>query len=215
MTRRNEAGLTLMEMLVVTFIVATGFVAAMNTINFGDGNKLRNTAQNITRLCKFAYRNAALNNRYYRLVFDFTEKNYFIEASDEPFYVVQEGDESEEIYRENIENLDEEELAELTSQAGKGDFGEEESDFLDIFDLPGGVVFSDIFVEHQGEQISEGRAFVYFFPRGHTEFAVIHLSDDEGEDFLTLGLHPLTGAVEVYEDYLEKDEVLAKMGLSS
>jgi hypothetical protein len=45
--------------------------------------------------------------------------------------------------------------------------------------------------------IRGGRAYVYFFPQGHSEPAIIHLGDAD-EDFYSVVLHPLTGRAKVY-----------------
>ena len=43
------------------------------------------------------------------------------------------------------------------------------------------------------EPLTSGRAYIYFFPLGQTEPAIVTLSDPEGEAFYSLVVHPLTG----------------------
>ena len=69
----------------------------------------------------------------------------------------------------------------------------------------------DIYTPRQREPYTAGRAYLYFFPDGHTERAVVRLTD--GDDFYSLVVHPLTGRVEVragkYDiprDFDERDE---------
>ena len=57
----------------------------------------------------------------------------------------------------------------------------------------------------------KGRAYLYFFPDGHTERAIVRLND--GDDFYSLVVHPLTGRVEVMtgkvdipRDFGERDD---------
>jgi len=210
----NQKGLTLIEIVVVTLIIASAMAVAASSLNFGDGNKLRKTAQNIIKIVKYSYNNANLTGNYYRISFNFEDRKYFVEYSQDPFYIVKEGDEQEQIRIDNEEGNDDDDEESTTTTAG-GDFSEDESDYLEIFELPSGIIFSDVFVEHQLEKKEDGIAYLYFFPRGHTEFAIIHLSDDEEEKFLTLVINPLTAAVEVYDDYLENDDVMEELGMSS
>ena len=69
----------------------------------------------------------------------------------------------------------------------------------------------DVFTPRQREPYSKGRAYLYFFPDGHTERAIVRRHD--GDDFYSLVVHPLTGRVEVMSgkvdiprDFGERDE---------
>ena len=42
-----------------------------------------------------------------------------------------------------------------------------------------------------------GMAYVYFFPQGHSEPAIVHLMDKD-EEYYSVVLHPLTGRAKVY-----------------
>src|SRR6476660_2939227 len=53
----------------------------------------------------------------------------------------------------------------------------------------------DIYTARQREPYTSGKAYLYFFPDGHTERAVIRMND--GDEFYSLIVHPLTGRVEV------------------
>ena len=52
------------------------------------------------------------------------------------------------------------------------------------------------------------KAYLYFFPRGHTEFAVIYLSDTEDETTYTLIVNPLNASVEVRDEIVDYEEIL-------
>src|SRR5262249_7679548 len=53
----------------------------------------------------------------------------------------------------------------------------------------------DIYTPRQREPYTSGKAYLYFFPDGHTERAVIRIND--GDEFYSLIVHPLTGKGEV------------------
>src|SRR5262249_52928870 len=65
-----------------------------------------------------------------------------------------------------------------------------------------GVRVADVFTPRQRDAYSEGRAYLYFFPQGFGERAVIHLSDGK-DSFYSLIVHPLTGRVQVQGGYVE------------
>jgi len=60
-----------------------------------------------------------------------------------------------------------------------------------------------MFSPRLSEPIGQGKGYVYFFPLGFGEAAMVHVSDEKGETFFTLTLHPLTGRVKVASRYLD------------
>jgi hypothetical protein len=62
--------------------------------------------------------------------------------------------------------------------------------------LPSDIRFKSVWMEHLDDKVAGGVAALYFFPGGHTEEALITLTDDEnGEHTLTLEVAGLTGEV--------------------
>jgi general secretion pathway protein H len=53
------------------------------------------------------------------------------------------------------------------------------------------------------DPITSGRAYIYFFPLGQTESAIITLSDESGQNFYSLVVHPITGRVRVYNEEIK------------
>jgi general secretion pathway protein H len=62
------------------------------------------------------------------------------------------------------------------------------------------VVFRSVYTPRATEPVTSGRAYVYFFPLGQTEAAIVSLSDPEGESVYSLVAHPITGRVRVYNE---------------
>ena len=60
------------------------------------------------------------------------------------------------------------------------------------------VVFRSIYTPRSTEPVTSGRAYIYFFPLGQTEAAIVSLSDPDGETVYSLVAHPITGRVRVY-----------------
>ena len=65
----------------------------------------------------------------------------------------------------------------------------------------GHVRLTDVLTPRKPEPYSKGRAYLYFFPDGHTENAIVRLSD--GDAWYSLVVHPLTGRVEVRSEKVE------------
>jgi general secretion pathway protein H len=50
------------------------------------------------------------------------------------------------------------------------------------------------------DAITAGRAYIYFFPLGQTEPAIITLTDAKEQSFYSLVVHPITGRVRIYSE---------------
>jgi len=80
-------------------------------------------------------------------------------------------------------------------------------------ELEGDTVFRKAFTPHEPTPREDGKAFIYFFPGGTTEHAIIQLSDGAEEEELvyTVEVHPLNGRAVVhrfeYEPEYELDEL--------
>jgi general secretion pathway protein H len=215
--------MTLIEIIISLGIVAGLIGFAATYIGNSPTNLMRDEAGRLMRVVKYVYYQAAQQSRYYRIVFDLDNQTYLVESSDSPFYIVREGDAAEELRKKNEENNkdDSDLLSENNDDGGEaapppppssGEFAESEDDLLDLVTLPAKIKISDIFVMHQKEKLAEGKAYLYFFPRGQSEFAVIHFADVEKEDkTLTLIVNPLNGTAEVRKEYVDHEDILSDM----
>jgi general secretion pathway protein H len=62
------------------------------------------------------------------------------------------------------------------------------------------VVLRSVYTPRATEPVTNGRAYMYFFPLGQTEAAIVTLSDPEGEVVYSLVAHPITGRVRIYNE---------------
>jgi general secretion pathway protein H len=69
------------------------------------------------------------------------------------------------------------------------------------------VVFRSVYTPRLTEPATSGRAYIYFFPLGQTEPAIVTLADPTGENIYSLVVHPITGRVRIYNQ-----EVKAPVG---
>ena len=68
--------------------------------------------------------------------------------------------------------------------------------------LPGDVVFDGFWAMHQEDIAEKGLVYLYFFPTGMTERALIYLDDGEGE-MISLHVQSLTGEVKMEQGRAE------------
>lgn len=86
--------------------------------------------------------------------------------------------------------------------------------------LEGGVRFVAVQTEHDEEPLTSGLAYLYFWPGGVTERAVVQLSRGGSDQGLTVEVSPLTGRADIKrgiidlpeelfdeQDYSERDEL--------
>lgn len=223
----RQRGLTLIEIMVVLAIVAlaTGGVA----LSFRQVSRTtaKSNAARLAAAVRYLYDQAIVSGRYYRLTLDFGKNTYFAEAADDRFYLVagkeqspgrgeafdadaeqkkREAEQAKE--RENVQGLAKQ-LQPPPSQK-RAHFQNFKDTTLPQVSMRGAWV-RDIYTPRQKEPYTRGRAFLYFFPDGHTEQAIIHVAsgkrpaneDEEAErardpdDVYTLIVHPLTGRVEL------------------
>jgi general secretion pathway protein H len=53
------------------------------------------------------------------------------------------------------------------------------------------------------EPVTAGRAYLYFYPMGQTEPAVVTLTDPNGDSVYSLVVHPITGKVKIYNQEVQ------------
>ncbi len=71
--------------------------------------------------------------------------------------------------------------------------------------LPEGLRFQDVESVLPGiERVSRGRSYTAFLPQGYASHTLIHLEDDEGQEY-TLEVHPLLGRAEIFDERIEME----------
>ena len=62
------------------------------------------------------------------------------------------------------------------------------------------VRIKSVYTPRMTDPVTAGRAYLYFYPLGQTEPAVITLTDKSGENVFSLVVHPITGKVRIYNE---------------
>lgn len=221
---RSEHGVTLIEIMVALVLIGLMVVGAVTGLQSITKSDLRGSASRMAGAIRYLFDRASTTGRAHRLVFDFKEGSYWAEVTNDKVFL-NSGKENEEtrkklaelIAKENEEERKEEERNEFQGSAiparylpkpykpKRAEFGAFKETSMRKVTLPGKVILADYYVPRLESPMTEGQAYLYFFPLGMTEPALIHLSDAKRETFYSLVVHPLTGRVKVVNKYVEAD----------
>jgi general secretion pathway protein H len=220
--RPSTRGFTLIEVMIALVIVALITVVSVRGLRSFAKTDLRATATRMAGSIRYLFDRASTTGRVHRLVLDFDNRKYWAEVSDDQF-ILEAGKETEESRKKQAEKLAKEEEIKREAAEKEASFGSSQIPTrympkpftpkrakFDAFRetavkpiaLKSGVVMADIYTPRLLKPLAEGKGYVYFFPMGMTEAAVIHLSDGK-ETFYSLIVHPLTGRVTVKNSYVD------------
>jgi general secretion pathway protein H len=226
--RREPRGFTLIEVLVVMLIMA--LVATLGVKGFRSVRKsdLREATAHLSGAIRYMFDRASITGKYHRLVIDLNDNQYWAEVSDDKFYAPNQAEtESEKRKRENAEAEADEEArkkAEKQQAAFANSTTSSSSTSFDLSKLEVGdfrpkrarfAAFKEsalkpvrlkklhirsVYTPRMVDPVTSGRAYLYFYPLGQTEPAIITLSDESGESVYSLVVHPITGRVRIYNE---------------
>ena len=219
--RAGTGGFTLLEILIVLVII--GLISGMSIRGLRALAKsdLRASTSHMSGAIRYLFDRASTTGKYHRLVIDVDEGRYWAEVSDDKFYIPREP-ETEASMKKLAElqaQLDDKDRkrAEMSEAAGGFDmtkiepqdfrpkrvrFGAFKETTLKPVKMKNAKVM-DVYTPRLADPVVHGRAYVYFFPLGQTEPAIVHLSDPTGETIYSLVVHPITGRVRVYNEYVK------------
>jgi general secretion pathway protein H len=221
--------LTLIELSIALAIVAVLFSAVVMTAGALTGTKAKSSAAELAGVIRSLYDSAGLRGKTCRLVFQLpTAKQegpvkYWAECAA--------GNVTTSRARDDLLQQDRQKLAELASrsqpsspparppssstyQPNLQDLMAQERDRVEAAarfsiytapeitarQLPSAVKLS-VWTKHQREAVSSGIAYLYFFPQGFTEKAMIFVG--QGNNVWTISVQPLTGKAVIVGEQLE------------
>lgn len=188
-------------------LVALLFTAGALSVNSITSATLKRDAYVLASSIGAVHTRAITKNAYFRMVFDLDAHTYTTELADTRFFI---GAGKEE---------DDKPLwvpkSKQASEAGQVQFLEDaegpamhyaaasevKDSLLKKKELKRGIKLSGVMTTHQKDVREDGKAYIYFFPNGFVEKALIYLTDG-GREF-TLETQPLTGRVRVHPERIK------------
>jgi general secretion pathway protein H len=231
MARRRRRGFSLIELMVAIAIIGMMLGGAVYGFRSIGKSELRASSSKLAGAIRYCFDRSVTTGSYYRLVIDLDGNKYWAERSDDAMYLTRQKEESPGRGQAFDETEKEKKLAEEEKKfdeqmASRGGVAAtldpppkpKRAKFQTFKDaaLPqvklGKARLFDVYTTRQREPYTKGRAYLYFFPDGHTENAMVRLNDGD-ESWYSLIIHPLSGRVEVKaekselrRDFGEKDE---------
>jgi general secretion pathway protein H len=198
--------MTLIEVSITLAVVALMLAVAVPALSAVTRAQLRQKSGQLAGAIRSLYGSAAIAGHTCRLVLDLDANNYWSECAKTNVRLAREGERSQNGARiagrdeapQPRETMSDEDRERLELQR-KSTFTP--SPQIPRTALGGSVRFTDVWVQHQPERYTTGKAFLYFWSSGMTEEASIHLA--QGDDVFSLLVSPLTGRVQVMADRVD------------
>ena len=224
--RASDRGFTLIEVLLVVTIGAVLAGLAIRGLRSLRKADLREASAQMSGAMRYLFDRASTTGKIHRIVIDMETRTYWAEVSDDRFYIPREETVEQLQAREEKEATEDEEAAQKRERAAReaesgksaganssfdlsklevADFRPKRARFASFKDLALKPVklkkakVRSVYTPRVTEPLTSGRAYVYFFPLGQTEPAIITLTDPESDDTIySLVVHPITGRVRIY-----------------
>jgi prepilin-type N-terminal cleavage/methylation domain-containing protein len=189
--RRSTRGLTLLEVIVVLAILVLAIGVAIGGFSRIDAIKLRTETNKLAAAIRHTFNRAAAHGLYMRMVFDLDAEAYWVEASDQPVFLPK---------TKATEGAEAEKEDEGSGEDADGVLVEKRKQFQEDGVIPrkqfaGGLDIAGVLTTGQNDMFRTGKAYLYFFPDGRVEPAMIYTHDQE-DTWYTLQVQPFTGRVQ-------------------
>ncbi|MFL5355306.1 type II secretion system protein [Archangium sp.] len=228
--RARERGMTLIEVSIALGIAAVLFAAVTISIGAITGAKAKASAAQLAGVIRSLYDTSALSGKTCRLVFELADpkdeqgvSRYHAECA--AGNVTTSRDRDDMLREESRAREDDKRGNKRTDTRRKYSGGSDDMPGLDEIlkqeesrvedaarfssftseefkprELPSDVTLS-VWTRHQREPADKGVAYLYFFPQGFTEKALVYVK--QGDNVWTLAVSPLTGKVDIAGEALE------------
>ncbi|MBK9293370.1 MAG: prepilin-type N-terminal cleavage/methylation domain-containing protein [Oligoflexia bacterium] len=195
----KKSGFSLVEILVVLVLIALVVSVGGPRLLKTFGSPSKKIVRNLVVLTKQIHNSAKLKNRTYRIVIEFQNlekkipQRFYVESAGANYLVEPVKDQK---YKRSIIEKDEE-----------SPFSPDASIMKKPIELPKGINFLAVETENYEAPVTEGKAYVHFFPQGLIERSIIKLIDSNKKE-TSLIINPLTGRVDVIEGNVQLRDII-------
>lgn len=206
--RSVERGLTLIEVVIAIALIALLSGSLLFGKNMLVGSRVKSAATLLVSSVRFGLTRANATGKPTRLVIDFDKKQLSIEEASSSLMLREKGKDQTggaeaSTAAETKARVEADRIVE-GPRAARPRFSKLSGVSGAIEDLARGRALGDgveivqVRTEHDTEYVREGRAYIYFWPGGTTERAVVQLKKaGDKEASLTVVLSPLTGRAKI------------------
>lgn len=194
----SQLGFTLIELVMAIVIIGVVTAAVATGVQNVRGASVQAEAGKIAAAVRYLYNLAVVSGRNQRLVIDLDNRTWWAEeqASADPC----------EAFLLPGQDADEPEEGTDGQRVGRGGFEVTKSQLLQKTELDKGILFGGVMTSHDSQPVEKGQAYVYFFPNGTTEHALVQVRGNE-DDWMTVEVMALQGAAKVHPDKVELDTI--------
>jgi prepilin-type N-terminal cleavage/methylation domain-containing protein len=203
----DHRGFTLIEILVGLGLMVLALSLGVGFLRDSFSSEIRNVSRQVAAMARYAHHHAMLEQRTYRIVFNINEGLVRVEAGPEDFTL----DLTE------FTETDKKDKDTQTSKRGDSEeaepppsFQRAESKQLSQYQIPDVVKVASIETTFTPDPWIEGQMALYFFPSGLTQQAIIVLSDENAERFVSLVFYPTTARVRMEPESLRLSDFFGK-----
>jgi general secretion pathway protein H len=207
-SRSRERGLTLIEVVIAIALIALLAGSLLFGKNMLVGSRVKGAATLIISSVRFGLTRANATGKPTRLVIDLDKKQLSIEEASGSLMLREKGKDqtggaeaataAETKARQEADRIIEGPRAPRAHFSKLVGVSGPIQDLTQGRALGDGVEIAQVRTEHDDEYVREGRAYIYFWPAGSTERAVVQLKKaGDREASLTVVLSPLTGRAKI------------------
>lgn len=203
--RAHSRGFTLVELMIVVAVIAIMTAAVVPSVSSLSGADARTSAGELAGSLRYLFDTAALRHATCRMVLDLDARSFGAECAPKLVGVAR-GEAAAKAAAAEDEDLEQrfpdEKDAERRRVLAASRFGAFTDRLLRKRALPGRTEIREVRVEGRREPITEGKAYVHFFPGGQAERAFVEVAD--GTTLYTVVVEPFTGRARVVTGKVEE-----------